>query len=579
MLIATRPDRLIAVGWWKLIGKKLRARYRFEDAIAAMPFAHERWLHDCGQVDRAEIEAAKDRGRTITICVHLHLSGEDDAEKVRATLASIRDQSVPGTKVLITSEEGATGLSNRQPGGHIFVGTGNSRADGVRAALLKAQEVGIEWLIPVAVGDALPRHAVAAYTAHVLRHTGNLLPAVLYGDQDEFSPRFQSANAWLKPEFDRRMLWSQDYVSRACALLVGATLPVIQGEVDRMPQTLFELIAILAISLPDGGVEHVPRATARTASGQWCVEAPSLLAAIGGTVAGFDTIESGPFGTVQLRWPLPATHPLVSIIVATRDRVELLKPCVDGVLNDTDYSEIEVIIVDNDSRDSETLEYMESAARDHRVRVVRWPHPFNYSAINNFGATFASGEYFCLLNNDIEIVEPQWLTELLREASRPGVGAVGARLLYPDRSIQHAGVAIGIGNAAGHAHRGLIEGDPGYYAQALVARGASAVTAACLLLAKEHFDAVGGLDEEHLAVAYNDVDLCLKLRERGLQNIYTPAATLIHHESKSRGQDYAPENLERFLKELECFQQRWNTRDVIDPWHHPALNRSSEVYR
>ena len=175
-----------------------------------------------------------------------------------------------------------------------------------------------------------------------------------------------------------------------------------------------------------------------------------------------------------------------------------------------------------------------------RVRVVRWPHPFNYSAINNYAAGFATGKFLCLLNNDIEVIEPQWLSELVREAYQPGIGAVGARLLYPDRSIQHAGVAIGLGNAAGHAHRDLPEGERGYFAQALIARGASAVTGACLLVEKEHFDAVGGLDEEGLAVAYNDVDLCLKLRERGLISIYTPAATLVHHESKSRGLDFDP---------------------------------------
>ena len=144
--------------------------------------------------------------------------------------------------------------------------------------------------------------------------------------------------------------------------------------------------------------------------------------------------------------------------------------------------------------------------------------------------------------------------------------------------VRAAGVAIGIGNAAGHAHRGLEPGEPGYFAQALITRGASAVTAACLLVAKKNFDAVGGLDEEHLAVAYNDVDLCLKLQAAGLRNIYTPAATLIHHESKSRGLDFAPEHLERYLGELKAFQERWDTMSVIDPWHHSQLDRSNEVF-
>ena len=266
------------------------------------------------------------------------------------------------------------------------------------------------------------------------------------------------------------------------------------------------------------------------------------------------------------------------MVVATRDRVELLRTCVKGVLEETAYPDLELIVADNDSRQPETLRYMDEIAADPRVRVVRWPHPFNYSAINNFAAGHASGEYLCLLNNDIEVLEPQWLDEMVREAVQPGVGAVGARLLYPDRTIQHAGVAIGIGNAAGHAHRGLPMDEVGYFAQTHVVRGASAVTAACLVVAKRHFDAVGGLDEEAFAVAYNDVDLCLKLQQYGLVNIYTPLATLIHHESKSRGIDFAPEHLERYMRELAVFQQRWGAAEAVDPWHHPQLNRQSEVF-
>lgn len=183
-----------------------------------------------------------------------------------------------------------------------------------------------------------------------------------------------------------------------------------------------------------------------------------------------------------------------------------------------------------------------------------------------------------MLNNDIEVIEPHWLSALVREAMQPGIGAVGARFCSPDRSVQHAGVAIGLGNAAGHAHRALPEGEPGYYAQALIARGASAVTGACLLVARRHFEAVGGLDADGLAVAYNDVDLCLKLRELGLRNIYTPLATLIHHESKSRGLDFSPEHLERYMRELSLLQERWDTRSLVDPWHHPGLDRGNETY-
>jgi GT2 family glycosyltransferase len=190
----------------------------------------------------------------------------------------------------------------------------------------------------------------------------------------------------------------------------------------------------------------------------------------------------------------------------------------------------------------------------------------------------ARGDYLCLLNNDTEVIAPEWLDEMMRQACRPQVGAVGAKLHYPDGSIQHAGVVIGMGNAAGHAHRLLRDEEPGYFAQAHIAREATAVTAACLVVEKRKFVAVGGLDEEHLAIAYNDVDLCLKLREAGWTNMYVPTARLYHHESVSRGDDFSPEHNARYRAELRVLQERWRTDVRTDPLHHPMLDRSTDQY-
>lgn len=453
--------------------------------------------------------------------------------------------------------------------------------DGLRAALEAADDLGGDYLIPLTEDIVLLRHSVCAYQAAMMRSLeGSSSPALLYSDQQEHSRSWKRPRVWLKPRWDPRMILSQDYLSRSSALPVSAALETLSNAADTSPRTLYELILRIVRDTPSLEVEHVPRCTAETKAGDWHDDGLEKLSAVKRVVTtDAALITAGPFATVRLQWPMPARHPKVSIIVATRDKVELLRTCVDGVLNETAYPNIELIIADNDSREPEALRFMESLSSDPHVRVVRWPHPFNYSAINNYAAGFATGEFLCLLNNDIEIIGEEWLSELVREAVRPGVGAVGARLLYPDRSIQHAGVAIGLGNAAGHAHRNLPEGEPGYYAQALIGRGASAVTGACLLVAKRHFEAVEGLDEESLAVAYNDVDLCLKLQKKGLANIYTPAATLIHHESKSRGLDFAPEHLDRYKRELAVFQERWDTREVIDPWHHPRLDRDNEVLR
>ncbi|WP_221556510.1 glycosyltransferase family 2 protein [Qipengyuania qiaonensis] len=548
-------------------------------AIAALPYANERWMTDIGKEDRAAIAAFRSAGVVPSICVHLHISADDEPSLVRKALKSAMKQSARPSRVFITSSGGIDRRSVRGDNVGVLPGSFHNRMAGLQAALAASRDLGADYLVPLAPNGSLPRHALAGYAAFDTGKCDGALP-LLFADQQESSPAVDGARPWFKPLWDPRMILSQDYVSAACALPVRTSLACMERNYAVPPESIYELV--LRITLPadtDTPVHHVQRIAMRTAAGDWLSNGKEKLSAVRRVVGPDATASSGPYGTVKLRWQMPQPCPKVSVIVATRDRVELLRTCVNGVLHETDYPDIELIIADNDSREAETLDYMEQAQADPRVQVVRWPHPFNYSAINNFAARSATGKYLCLLNNDIEVIEPQWLSEMVREAEQPGVGAVGARLLYPDRSIQHAGVAIGIGNAAGHAHRGLGYEDPGYYAQALIARGASAVTGACLLVAKRHFEAVGGLDEDKLAVAYNDVDFCLKLRELGLANIYTPASTLIHHESKSRGLDFAPEHLARYLQELGVFQQRWDTDHAVDPWHHSRLERNSEVYR
>ncbi|MEN7538109.1 glycosyltransferase family 2 protein [Aurantiacibacter flavus] len=580
LLVATRPDRLVACGWWWLVGKRLRARYRLEAAVAALPFAHQRWMADAGKDDLREIALLSRSSKSPSIGVHLHIARGASKEAIRAAMVSLERQSTCAQAVLVSVQDRADG--EQCEGGDaitLLPSAFASRTSGLQAALEAARSLDIAYLVPLTEDVQLPRHGLAAYSAHLMRGEWERgTPALLFGDELMVSGQGRAREAWLKPEWDARMVWSQDYISSACLLAVDDALGVVADDGGVLPASVYEWVLRMAASRSAAAAGHVARITARTPGGGWHEAGPERLAAVRQATSPFLRASPGPFGTVRLQYPLPAPAPKVSIIVATRDRVELLRTCVQGLLEQTAYPDFEVIVADNDSREAETLCYMDEIARDPRVRLVRWPHAFNYSAINNFAATHASGEYLCLLNNDIEVLDPHWLGEMVREAVQPGVGAVGARLLYPDRTIQHAGVALGIGNAAGHAHRGLPVDEAGYFAQTHIVRGASAVTAACMLVAKCDFDAVGGLDEDRLAVAYNDVDLCLKLRQRGLANIYTPLATLIHHESKSRGLDFAPEHLERYMRELAVFQQRWGTTEVVDPWHHPQLNRQSEVF-
>ena len=275
---------------------------------------------------------------------------------------------------------------------------------------------------------------------------------------------------------------------------------------------------------------------------------------------------------LQPRFALPVDPPRVSVIIPTRNGLAVLKPCLRSLLDHTAYPNLEVLVVDNGSDDPATLSFLAELEASGLIRVLPDPSPFNYSALNNRAVEQASGEFICLMNNDIEVIQPDWLVQMLAYGQRPGTGAVGARLLYPDRTIQHGGVILGIGGVAGHVHHGLAQDDSGYYCRAQLAQEISAVTAACLLVRKSHYQAVGGLNAENLRVAFNDVDFCLKLVENGLHNVYAARAVLLHHESVSRGHENTPAKQARFAAEVAWMKQRWGDRLTTDPAYNPNLD-------
>ena len=271
--------------------------------------------------------------------------------------------------------------------------------------------------------------------------------------------------------------------------------------------------------------------------------------------------------------------PRISVIIPTRNGLGVLEPCVRSLIDLTDYPDLEVLVVDNGSDDPAACQFLLEQESLGRIRVLRDPSPFNYSALNNRAVQHVSGDLICLMNNDIEIIQPDWLMCMLAYVQRPGVGAVGARLLYPDYSIQHGGVLLGIGGVAGHAHHRLPHDGLGYYCRAQLAQEISAVTAACLLVSKENYQAVGGLDENNLTVAFNDVDFCLKLAEIGLQNVYVPTALLLHHESVSRGYEDTPAKQARFAEEIAWMQTRWGSTLLSDPAYNLNLTLDSEPFQ
>jgi GT2 family glycosyltransferase len=271
---------------------------------------------------------------------------------------------------------------------------------------------------------------------------------------------------------------------------------------------------------------------------------------------------------------LPDPPPLVSAIVPTRDGAALLERCADGLLRRTAYPNLEVLIVDNGSTEPSALALLRRLATDPRVRVLRVEGPFNFAALNNRAAAEAAGAVLLLLNNDIEIIAPDWLTEMVSHALRPEIGAVGAKLLYPDGRVQHAGVVLGFGHAgvAGHIEAMAARDALGYGSRLHLVRQVAAVTAACMAVRRGVFLDAGGLDAANLAVAFNDVDFCLRLRERGLRIVWTPFAELFHHESATRGSDEVPATAARFAREAEYMRRRWGPLLDDDPFYNPNFS-------
>ena len=289
-------------------------------------------------------------------------------------------------------------------------------------------------------------------------------------------------------------------------------------------------------------------------------------------------VEGAP-GAFQIRYELTA-NPLISVLIPNKDHVDDLERCLSSLYKNAGYDNFEVLVLENNSTDPATESYYAALpAKYPRCRVLRYEGAFNFSAVNNFGAAQAKGEHLLLLNNDIEVLSPDFLRELLSYSQRADVGAVGAKLYYPDDTIQHAGVIMGINGSAGHSHKGYPRAAVGDLYRLVTAQDYMAVTGACLMTKTALYRAAGGLDEERFAVAYNDVDYCLKLWRQGLHNVFTPRAEAYHHESKSRGLDTTPENAARYAQEKANFYAKYRDYiDQYDPYYNPHFNNLFENF-
>jgi O-antigen biosynthesis protein len=394
---------------------------------------------------------------------------------------------------------------------------------------------------------------------------------LLYSDEDKLTGDGTRVEPFFKPDWSPDLLLSMNYIThfavfrRSLLEAVGGFKSEYDGAQDHDLLLRFtertNHIAHITKILYHWRMVH--NSTAYSA-------AAKPLASESGRRAIEDALQRrGHEATVEILFPgrYRAKYkihkpPLVSIIIPTKDQLWLLQQCLVSIEEKTRYHPYEIIIIDNNSTDPKTIQYLDALSDKHRL--LRYPQPFNFSAINNFGAEHAKGEYILFLNDDTQVIGGEWLTAMVEQAQRPEVGAVGAKLLYPDNRIQHAGVTVGIFGGAGHAFRNLPDNRTAYFGLADLTRNCSAVTAACMMVPRKVFSEVGGFDEE-LTVVYNDVDLCLRIRKQGYLILYTPFAVLYHFESASRGRL-------RPTREEELFCRRWG--DMIrdgDPYYNPSL--------
>ena len=517
------------------------------------------------------------KARFAVLCV---LTGADDLEAVRAALRTVRRQAYPAFDCLIGLTAGVAAPVRD----HVLELKGADTRfsmieleDGHAAAAFNhlAGLTKANFVTALQTRDRLSPDALF-WVAHALhRKIGET--GIVYADEDRVDADGDRTRPNFKPDFNYEMFLSYNVAGdftlyhRKLFEAVGGFDTAYDGDIH------YDLLLRACEVAGDDAVRHVPRLLNHVRLPEAAVQ--NDRAAVErhitriGKPARVTAVAEQPDYT-RVRFDLPQTLPLVTIVIPTRDRADLLRVCLDSLAARTTYPNYEVIIVDNGSVEPAT-EALFATLDPARFRVLRDPQPFNFSALNNHAVKEARGDYICLMNNDIEIVTPDWLEDMLSFAIRPGTGCVGARLWYPDGTIQHAGVLVGFFGVAGHMHKFTPKSEFGYADRVIQHQALSAVTAAALLVKKTIYEEVGGLDET-LAVAFNDVDFCLKVRDAGYRNIYTPFAEMIHHESASRGAEITPAQKRREQKEIDIIKSRYGDSMMQDPAFNPNLSLTAE---
>lgn len=448
-------------------------------------------------------------------------------------------------------------------------------------------EITSEFIAFIDAGDTLERHALAWIALDIINYPKTV---ILYPDEDSIDKNGIRKNPWFKPDWNPDLFLS--YPDNIIGNFGIYKLSMVRqangfyGEYDLAQK--FDLALRLIETIESDQIRHIPRIlyhrydknSNKNINKNRINE---ILKAVNNHLTRKE-IQALAASTsdglyIRVKYFLPRKLPLITLIIPTYNQFNLLHQCINSIIEKTDYQNYEITIINNNSDDSKTCQYLQDLNNLPRINVMDYPHPFNYSAINNLAVNFAHGELIGFINNDIEVINGEWLSEMVSHALRPEIAAVGARLWYKDDTLQHGGVILGIGGAANHAHKGVPRRDHGYFGRAVLTQNFSAVTGACLVMRKDLFIGVGGFNEKKLAVSFNDIDLCLKLIKLGLKIVWTPYANLYHHESVSRGYDDTFEKIARSQEEIAYMHQQWKELLMADPAYNPNLTLESEDFK
>jgi glycosyltransferase involved in cell wall biosynthesis len=446
-----------------------------------------------------------------------------------------------------------------------------------------------EWLVLMDHDDVLAEHALYLVAEAI---NGDPDTAIVYSDEDHIDATGRRCRPYFKPDWDYDLFLGQNLVNHLgayradLARRVGGFREGFEGSQD------WDFALRVLSSAPSAKVHHIPfvlyhwRVTDDSfsqTSPMCALEAAQRAVNEHFTRTGQAAVASAVGRSnypshLRIKQSLPAAHPLVSIIIPTRDQCELLRNCIDGLVNRTDYEPVEIVIVDNGSSEPDALAFLADLRSRPNVKVVDDPRQFNFSRLVNQGVAASSGGVCVLLNNDTDVINSGWLEEMVSHALRPEVGAVGAKLYYANDTLQHGGVILGLGGVAGHALRLSPRRSAGYFNQLNLTRNLSCVTAACVAIRREVYDTVSGFNERDLTVAFNDVDFCIRVRQVGYQIIWTPHAELYHYEYQSRGGETTREKAERFRSEVTYMRKQWGPVLDSDPFYNPNLALDSECF-